>query len=129
MTDPLRVLVVDDELLIADYVATVVELAGHEVVGVSVSAEGAMRILADQKPDLAILDIKLKGPRNGIELAYDMHASGFEGAHMFISGNGDQEMRIRAEATSPRAFLQKPFDSNKLIAAISAVHKERAESA
>jgi len=121
MTRPLRVLVVDDELLIADYVASVVEDAGHEVVGISMSVDDALRLLAAARPDVAILDIRLKGTRDGVDLAEAMRAEGFAVPHIFISGSGDPETLARANATAPLAFLQKPFDSTRLIAALSSV--------
>ena len=117
----LRILVVDDEVLIADYIADVVESAGHDVVGTPGRADEAMRLIVEQMPDLAILDIKLKGERDGIDLATDIRAAKLAIPHVFISGSGDPETLRRAQATDPLAFLQKPFDSTKLLATLNQV--------
>ena len=61
LTGKLRVLVVDDEALVADYVAELVMEAGHEVVGIAATGERALDFLERNRIDLAILDIKLKG--------------------------------------------------------------------
>ena len=125
MSRPLRILIVDDEFLIADYIASVVEEAGHTVVGTAASADEAMRLLIEEKPDVAILDIKIDGDRDGIELATEMQAAGLEVPHVFITGSGDPRTKTRAEATGPIAFLQKPLNAPQLEVALRAVRLER----
>jgi DNA-binding NtrC family response regulator len=121
MKQPLRVLVVDDEVLIADHLAFVIEEAGHAVIGLAASADEALEILANQRADLAILDIRLKGDRNGVDLAREMKAQGFRVPHIFISGSGDPETKAEAQATEPLAFIQKPFNSIGILSVIARV--------
>ena len=115
----LRVLVVEDEVLIADYIALELEDAGHEVLGTPATAAEALAILDEHEADLLLCDISLRGGRDGIELVGDLRAKGITSPHAFISGSGDPETRARAEATRPLAFLQKPFDYQKLIAVLA----------
>src|SRR3712207_2985121 len=103
----LRVLVVEDEALVADYVADIVEDEGHEVAGFAASGESALQHLKPGHVDLAILDIKLKGVLTGIDVAAAAREQAIP--HLFISGSGDPETRRAADATDPIAFLQKPF--------------------
>jgi DNA-binding NtrC family response regulator len=117
----LRVLVVEDEVLIADYIALELEDAGHEVIGTPATAAEALAIVSDRSPDLVLCDISLRGGRTGIELVQDMRSMGVTSPHAFISGSGDPETRARAEATRPLAFLQKPFSYQKLIAVLDEV--------
>jgi DNA-binding NtrC family response regulator len=117
----LRVLVVEDEVLIADYIALELEDAGHEVIGTPATANDALAILGSQSPDLVLCDISLKGDRDGIQLVDEMRSQGITSPHAFISGSGDPETRARAEATKPLAFLQKPFDYQKLITVLTKV--------
>lgn len=121
MSRKLRVLIVDDEVLLADYVAAVVEDDGHEVVGTAMTADEALSLALAHRPDLAILDIRLKGEVDGIELAASMRATGLDLPHVFITGSGDPETRARAEATKPMAFLQKPFNDVRLLGLLAEV--------
>jgi CheY-like chemotaxis protein len=117
----LRVLVVDDELLIADYIASVLEEAGHTVVGTAATADQALKLLRDTGADVALLDITLKGDSDGVELAQAIRREhGLP--HIFISGSGDPQTRQRAEDTNPLTFLQKPFKDAQLLTALMAVH-------
>jgi CheY-like chemotaxis protein len=118
---PLRVLVVEDEMLIADYIALEVEDAGHEVIGTCATAAEALAVLREQQPDLLLLDIMLRGGRDGIDLVGDVRAMGIAAPHAFISGSGEPETWARAEATKPLGFLQKPFDSRKLAALLDSL--------
>lgn len=118
MSAPLRVLLVEDEALVADYLADVVEEAGHIVVHAVATGEQAVALLEAGGIDLAILDISLKGPMTGIEVAGTARARGIP--HLFISGSGDPATRTAALATQPRGFLLKPFDQGRLVAMLEA---------
>lgn len=122
----LRVLVVEDEVLIADYIAFELEDAGHEVIGTCATAAEALELLRQRQADLLLLDIMLKGERDGIDLVDDARALGINAPHAFISGSGEPETWARAAATEPLAFLQKPFDSRKLAALLDRLSEEHA---
>ena len=103
----LRVLVVEDEWLVADYIVDVLEEAGHEVVATAATGEKALGHLERNAIDVALLDIMLKGSLSGIDVARAARARGIP--HVFITGSGDPATRAAAEATGPLGFLQKPF--------------------
>jgi len=107
---------VEDEALVADYVADVIEEVGHEVAGFAATGERALQHLEQSRPDLAILDIKLKGKLSGIDVA--RRARELAIPHVFISGSGDPTTREAAEATQPLAFLQKPFSQARLVSVL-----------
>ena len=123
----LRVLVVEDEALVADYLADVIEEAGHEVAGFAATGEKALEYLARDRIDLAILDIKLKGSMTGIDVAHRSRERAIP--HVFISGSGDPLTRQAAEATGPLAFLQKPFNQERLVSILRTAVKQEAASA
>ncbi|HEV2602071.1 MAG TPA: response regulator [Microvirga sp.] len=112
MSAPLRVLVVEDETMIADYIADVLEEAGHEVVGIAATGAKAIEFLDELNPDAVLLDITLKGSMNGIAVAEVARTRGVP--HLFISGSGDPLTRAAADATQPLGFLQKPFKPDDL---------------
>jgi DNA-binding response OmpR family regulator len=115
----LRVLVVEDEALVADYVADVVADAGHVVVGIAATGRKALDYLDAAGVDVAILDITLKGDLSGIDVAGTARARGVP--HLFISGSGDPATRAAAQATAPLDFLLKPFNEERLIALLERV--------
>ncbi|MFC5086209.1 response regulator [Microvirga arabica] len=126
MMGKLRVLVVEDEALVADYVADVIEEAGHEVAGFAATGEKALEYLLHERVDLAVLDIKLKGSLSGIDVAQAARERAIP--HVFISGSGDPSTRQAAEATGPLAFLQKPFNQAKLVSVLETVTECKATS-
>lgn len=116
----LRVLVVDDEFLIADYIALLLEEAGHTVLGPAGSATEALELLQDDAAaDVAVLDIKLPGNMDGIDLAAEIARRHGPLPVVFASGSGDPTTRRRAEAASPLAFLQKPIEPAMLLRVLS----------
>lgn len=112
MSRSLRVLIVEDEYLVASYVADLVEEWGHEVVGVCATGAEAIDHLHRYDVEIAMLDIKLKGDLTGIDVGKVARAR--DVAHVFLSGSGDPATRSAALATHPRAFLQKPIDERQL---------------
>ncbi|HZH09825.1 MAG TPA: response regulator [Microvirga sp.] len=115
----LRVLVVEDEWLVADYIADVLEDAGHEVVASVPTGQKALEHIERKGIDVALLDIKLKGGMSGIEVAEAARTWGIP--HVFITGSGDPATRAAAEATGPLGFLQKPFNPEGLTAILGGV--------
>lgn len=124
LSERLRVLIVEDEALVADYIADVLEEAGHEVAGFAATGEKALEALARDRIDLAILDIKLKGPMTGIDVAHVARDRTIP--YLFISGSGEPLTRLAAEATGPLAFLQKPFNQEELVSILRAAVKSGA---
>ena len=112
-----RVLIVEDEVLIALLIQDTLARAGAEVVGTASSAEEALGLAAASPPAFAFVDIKLKGGVDGIELARRLHER-FGTEVVFLSGSKDPETRARAMAAGPRAFVGKPFRPADLLRAL-----------
>jgi CheY-like chemotaxis protein len=108
----LRILLVEDEFLIADYLADLITEAGHSVAAITSTGQEALSALENAVIDLAICDIKLKGDLSGIDVAKAASARGI--AHFYVSGSGDPATRSAAELTKPLAFLQKPVSRLEL---------------
>jgi CheY-like chemotaxis protein len=110
----LKVLVVEDELLIADYLAMLFEEAGHEVAGTAATAEDALAMLhPGHAVDLVSLDVRLPGRMDGVDLACRLRDDAGP-PFLFITGSGDPDHRARCEATHPLAILQKPVNAEAL---------------
>jgi CheY-like chemotaxis protein len=109
----LRVLIVEDELFIALHTQSLLQMLGHSVVGIAVSADDAVRFAEREQPDLALMDIRLLGPRDGIEAADEIY-SRFAIASIFITANTDARTRAKAAFVTSLGFLEKPLTKERL---------------
>jgi PAS domain S-box-containing protein len=112
-----KVLIVDDEVVVAEDIRRQLRALGYHVIGVASSGADAIRLAADHVPDLILMDIKLKGPMDGIEAArtiQDHH----DIPVIYLTAFADDETLERARNTLPLAYLIKPFVSSDLRAAL-----------
>jgi DNA-binding NarL/FixJ family response regulator len=113
-----RILIVEDEALVAMAGAQILEIQGYEVVGIVVCHEDAIECAAASAPDLVLMDIRLKGDIDGIDTAQMLIAQ--HGCRVvFVTGQGDKTTRERAEAIGPVGYLKKPFTPGQLSKAVT----------
>lgn len=115
----IRVLIVEDEILVAIDTRSMLETNGFVVVGVAASAEHAISIAEKERPDLVLMDIRLDGPRDGVEAAAEIRQR-FDIPTIFVTANADARIRERAKAARPIGFLVKPFNEAMLLRAMGA---------
>jgi DNA-binding response OmpR family regulator len=111
-----KVLVVEDELLISMVVAMTLIDAGHEVVGPVATAAEGLALAHEHRPDFALLDIDLGVGGSGVTLARRLHED-LRIRSLFVSGSADKARAARVVAFG---LLLKPFDARLLLDAISA---------
>lgn len=118
-----RVLVAEDDYLVALELEAGLKDAGFEVVGIAASADDAVKLAETGRPVLAIMDIRLAGGRDGIDAALELfRRNGIRS--IFATAHLDPRTRARAEAAAPLGWLPKPYALDTLVATI-----ERALSA
>lgn len=120
---PLSVLIAEDEVLVSMFLADVVEDAGLRVAGVARTVQDAIAKAEADQPDLALLDMNLKGG-SGLEVARALAAHGT--AVLFISGDPGIERDPAVQAVRPAAVLEKPCMPDRLIEALQQVAAELA---
>ena len=113
-----RILVVEDDPLVAGYIRDVLEASGFLVLGVASSGLEAVALLQEGIPDLALIDIRLTGAADGIEVACDLRQR-FGVPAIFLSGLDDPDTAERAKAARPLGFLQKPFRPSQVYNALA----------
>ncbi len=112
-----KILIVEDELIIAkDLKETLLEM-NYEVVGIASSLEEAKEKLLKYKPDIALLDIFLTRQNEGIEVAYFIRQN-FEMPFIFLTSYSDSRTLNEAKNLQPNAYLVKPFQVDSLYTAI-----------
>jgi len=112
--EPARILIVEDDFLIALQVETALAEAGFHVVGVAASAEEATELAAAHQPALVVMDIRLSGTRDGIDLAIELYRDHAIRC-LFATSHADARARLRAEPANPLGWLQKPYTMTSLV--------------
>jgi len=124
---PARILVVEDEAIIAMELEDRLTRLGYAVIGTVTTGEAALYQIAAQTPDLALMDIRLAGARDGVETAGEIKAR-FDLPVIYLTAYADEATLRRATLTEPYGYLLKPFQERELRAAIEmALHKHRLE--
>ena len=108
-----RILVVEDEAVIALDLQHLLEEFGHHVVGTASRGDDALRLADATRPDLALLDIGISGELDGIDVACRLRHA-FDIPTLFLSAFADEETVGRAKRAEPVGFLIKPVDPRAL---------------
>ena len=116
--EKLKVLIVEDEPLIAESLADILELLDHEVTGSVSNGEDLLKTLSKSKPDLILLDIQLKGSLSGLELAPLLNQQ-YKVPYIFTTAFADDETIEQAQENSPYGYVVKPYGINDIKAAIA----------
>jgi DNA-binding NarL/FixJ family response regulator len=122
MTDS-KILIVEDECIVATDLKQRLENMGHEIVGIEVDGESAIETALETEPDIIIMDITLKGDIDGIETAQKIHNKN-DIPIIYLSGSSDKKTVKRAEKTKPNGYILKPFAEKKIRNAIEIKPKE-----
>ncbi|RZK31965.1 MAG: response regulator transcription factor [Hymenobacter sp.] len=119
MDTPIRILIVEDEPLYAQYLALAACNLGYEPLGPVDSAEAALHYYQQvPRPDLALLDINLAGNLDGVDLARELLATQ-PLPIIFMTARADTVTFARAKVLGPSAYLLKPFDERTLAHAVA----------
>ncbi|MDO3641325.1 sigma 54-interacting transcriptional regulator [Mucilaginibacter sp. L3T2-6] len=111
-----KILIVEDESLVALDLKLILTKAGYRVCGIAASVKEALEIIEAENPDMVLLDIFLKGPLNGIDLAKTLTTKNI--AFVYLSANFQESILEKAKSTQPYGFLVKPFREKELLIAL-----------
>jgi PAS domain S-box-containing protein len=108
-----RILIVEDETIVAMDIAATLRRLQYEVVGMVGTGAAAIESAQSKKPDLILMDIRLKGAMDGIEAASIIQRQN-PTPIVFLTAHADVDTLERAKAASPYGYLVKPFDESAL---------------
>lgn len=111
-----KILIVEDEFIVANDLRLILEEAGYTISGTAASAGEAQDYIQQNKPDLVLLDIRLKGKLSGIDIARKLRAENTP--FIYLSANANQTILEEAKTTEPYGFLVKPFRKKDLLVAL-----------
>ncbi len=107
-TDHARILIVEDEGMIANHLASRLSIAGYEVTGIAQSAEEALTQIKERAPELILMDIHIKGLMDGIDAAAALRER-YDVPVIYLTAHSDQVTIDRAKMTGAAGFLTKPI--------------------
>lgn len=113
----ISVLLVEDDNVLAKIAETRLKNLGYDMCGRATTAAEAVAIVVNNKPDIVLMDITLKGKVDGIEAA-NMIKKGFNIPVVYLTSHSDDSLLKRAKATNPDGFIIKPYTDNNLRVAI-----------
>jgi DNA-binding NarL/FixJ family response regulator len=109
-----RILIAEDDFLVASEMEAALAQAGFEVVGVASSADQALELAAAELPTLVVMDVRLSGTRDGIDAALELFAT--HGIRcVFATAHQTAETRTRAQPANPLRWLAKPYTMLSLV--------------
>ena len=119
-TQNLKILIVEDELIIASDIEMILTDAGYEVTGIATSYEDAIQSIAANKPDLILLDINLESDADGVILAEEINKN-YHIPFIYLTSNTDPLTVNRVKRTNPAGFIVKPFNEKEILTNIEIV--------
>jgi PAS domain S-box-containing protein len=108
-----RILIVEDERIVAKGLARTLENLGYRVAAIVSSGEAAVQTAEEVWPDLVLMDIMLEGPMNGIEAARRINSL-FRIPVVYLSAHANKKLLEQAKVTQPYGYLSKPFSQQEL---------------
>jgi two-component system, response regulator PdtaR len=122
MSGKVKILIVEDESIVAMDLAMRLQKAGYEVVGMADNSDEALTLFKEEEPDLVLMDININGPKDGIETA-KLLKKVREVPLIFLTAFSQSEYVNRAKEANPSAYLVKPFNNDSLYTSIEiAIH-------
>ena len=121
---PKKILIVEDDDIIAKVENWRLKNLGYEVAGRAVSGAEALELVAKTKPELVLMDINIQGDMDGIETAKRIKKQ-FSIPVVYVTSHSDGPTLDRAKATQPDGFVVKPFEDNDLRVAIELALKKK----
>ncbi|WP_061249162.1 histidine kinase dimerization/phosphoacceptor domain -containing protein [Leptospira alstonii] len=122
-----KILVVEDEIIVAVNLGQKLKKLGYELVGITSSGEEAIQKAEENHPDLVLMDINIEGNLDGIETA-EVLRTRFHTPVIYLTAYADESTLDRAKKTEPLGYIVKPFESDQLRSSIEvALYKNEIE--
>lgn len=122
-----QLLIVEDTVIIALHLQSILTRLGYDVVGMVPSGEKALQKVGETVPDVVLMDLTLSGELDGIETAALIQAQ-FDIPVIFLTGYSDDVLPQESRLTGPYAYLSKPVDERQLGDTVEAMLSTRGMS-
>ncbi len=120
-----RVLIVEDERIVAEDIAQCLEDRGYEIVGFANNGDRAITLAETHRPDLVLMDIVIQGEKDGVDTAHILKER-FDISVVYLTAYSHEKVIERAKQTDPLGYVVKPFEEATLLSTVEiALHKQR----
>jgi len=103
-----KILIVEDESIVAKDIQVTLEKLGYDVVGTIAEGEKVLDIVKDKTPDLILMDIMLKGKMTGIDVSIQIHKE-ISVPIIYMTAYADKDTLSKAKMTQPHGYIIKPY--------------------
>ncbi|MEB8329284.1 response regulator [Flavobacteriaceae bacterium KMM 6897] len=117
MEQPIKILIVEDNVIIADDMQSMLEEIGYEIVDNVIVYEQAVEVLKNNQVDLVLIDIILASDKTGIDLGKHIREN-YNIPFIFVTSNSDRATVENAKTVKPNGYLVKPFEQQDLYTSI-----------
>jgi DNA-binding NarL/FixJ family response regulator len=117
MSERYKVLIVEDERVVAKDLKQTLESMGYDVIGMAATRDETIASCEKQLPDIVLMDIRIKGDVDGIDTATELHKR-YGLRVIYLTAHADVASIDRAKRTYPHAYLLKPVKPGELQGAI-----------
>jgi two-component system, response regulator PdtaR len=114
MPSAVKILIVEDQYLVAVDAELQLRAAGFQCVGFATTAQQAMSLTEEMSPDLILMDVRLAGDSDGVGAAIAIYER-FGIRSIFASGHADARVREEAQAAHPLGWVTKPYGGEELV--------------
>ena len=122
-----KILVVEDEPIVAKDIQSTLKKLGHEVVGWGMNEESTYALVDAHKPDIVFMDINLEEDVDGIDIAESLRFDNKALKIIYLTAYADEKTIDRAVKTSPSGYIVKPFNRRDIDITLKIALKEDAE--
>jgi CheY-like chemotaxis protein len=113
-----QIIIVEDERLVAQDIAQILKDVGYTVCAIASDGKTAIQKITEFSPDLVLLDIRIKGEIDGVEVGEHIR-SFFAIPVIYLTAFSDTETLNRAQSTHPMGYVLKPFRREQLLSSIT----------
>lgn len=114
-----RILVVEDQFLISEYLKIWIDVFGHSVAGVATSAVQAVQLAVELRPDIVLMDLRLDGDTDGVDAAREIFNL-ISTKIIYVTGSSEPAVISRINEDHPFRIIAKPIDLAELQSVLAA---------
>ncbi|HWA34564.1 MAG TPA: response regulator transcription factor [Cyclobacteriaceae bacterium] len=113
----MKVIIIEDERIVAQNVTDLLTQEGFDVAGVADSYDSGLKLFIATEPDLVLCDVRIKGTLSGVDLMKHLKKS-FDFKIIYVTAYGDEALLAETRSTNPEAFVIKPYTEKQLLMSI-----------
>ncbi len=110
----MKILVLEDEVIFVNLNTLIINKLGYELISIVDNGDEFLRIFKATQPDLVLLDVRVNGDKDGIDVAEQLQSISPDTPVIFITSHTEQDIFQRAKQTNPYAYITKPFTEGTL---------------